>query len=369
MRNSFLPLALLLLTIGASLWLIRGGPAQGSGGPAVFPGIFKLPARDKHRTPSAPLEATNRAEGAMPADAASWRVILVSGRDDQPLTNAVLLALGEELTHRGCIAIMDPRARDLPAEPLPLGADGVLRVATRAGDLPVAEPGPVEFTATIDATPVRVPADHPAARWFPDLPTSTPSTFTLTHSSRPAASTGWPAWYAAIGRAVADAALTALGTPADGAADTAVRVQRTAWILPGQQTADSPFGRIPAPPQGDVVEELMAFQHPFVRGWIGRLSPVPVATRDGGTRPARDELVRRLERGTWVVAGDSLWTKDDIATDGTVVHRNLTIRGSQVIEWQERPSPTTLWQAWQKANLIEQLDRHRTTAGIPADLR
>lgn len=175
-------------------------------------------------------------------------------------------------------------------------------------------------------------------------------------------------WFAGVGRSVAGETLRLLGTPGE-VTDTTERVRQTAWILPGQTEAQSPFGRIPAPPQADVVERLMAFQHPFVRGWIGTLSPVPITARNGSTRTAREELARRLERGRWTTAGEGRWTKDDRLADGTEVHRSISIDGEVFVEWQERPRPTALWQAWQEAAEAVQLARHASTAGIPASLR
>ena len=367
MRNSLLPLVLLGLIIACSLYLIRGGGERGAGGPAVFPGILKLPEKQRKMTPSAELKAENACDEKPPADSASWRVVLIAADDSQPLTRTVLLALGEELTRRGCIAILEPRSRDM-GEPLPLGADAMLRITTTTQTMPADRPGELAFTSRIEAVPVRVAVDHPAARWFPDLPASAPVTLSLRHHSTPVGSTGWPSWFAGVGRSVADALLQRLGTPAT-VTDTAERVRMTAWILPGQKEADSPYGRIPAPPQSDIVERTVAFQHPFVRGWLGTLSPVPVTTHEGGTRTAHEELAKRLERGKWMPAGDGRWNKDDTLADGTEVHRSITVTGEAFVEWQERPKPTAVWEAWQEAKDTAQLARHAATAGIPASLK
>jgi hypothetical protein len=377
MRNSLLPILLLLLTVGASLWLIRGGVERGAGGPAVYPGIFKLPVKIDKMTPSAQLQGNTTHQGQAPAGASDWRIFLVSGDDGLPLTNTALLALGEELTRRGCIAVLEPGGHEA-FEPLPLAADVNLRLTTMAESLPTGGPGAIAFTTSIQVIPTRVPAGHPAGRWFPDLPDAPASTVTIAHSSTPSAHPAWPSWYAAIGRAVAGELIATLGTPKE-VTDTAAHIRETAWVLPTQTSEASPFGRIPAPPQGDVLERRVPFQHPFVRGWIGYFSPVPVTTHDGGKRAPRDELLRRLERGGWNQGpkdGDTLiYTKDDKQTDGSDIHRALTITGEQVIEWQERPHPTALWQTWQEAakagnaEAAAQLARHRTTAGIPADLK
>ena len=367
MRNSLLPILMIVVTVATSLWLIRGGAERGMGGPAVFAGIHKLPTKTSKLTPSTPLETTQDLSGNVPAGTDGWRVLLLAGDEQTPLTNTVLLALAEEATRRGCIAVLEPHNREA-SEPLPLGADGMLRITSTSAVLPVGGPGAIDFTTRLELVTVGVPADHPAARWFPDLPLAEPTVLIIRHRSTPTGAATWPTWYAAIGRAVATAALDRLAIPPVNT-DTAAKLALTAWIQPGQTDEDSPFGRIPAPPQGDVVERLVAFQHPFVRGWVGRLSPVPITARDGSLRTSRDELIRRLERGGWKSSAPDTWSKDDQATDGTLVHRSLSLQGETLVEWQERPQPTTLWQAWKSAGTTAQLERHRGTQGIPADLK
>ena len=367
MRNSFWPLLMIVITVAVSLWLIRGGAERGMGGPAVFAGIHKLPTKTSKLTPSTSLETTQELTGSAPAGSDGWRVLLLAGDEQTPLTNTVLLALAEEATRRGCIAVLEPHNRDT-SEPLPLGADGMLRITTTSEKLPMGGPGAIDFTTRLELVPVRVPTNHPAARWFPDQPPAEPTILTVHHRSRPVGAATWPTWYAAIGRAVATAILERLAIPQENT-DAAKKLALTAWIQPGQADTDSPYGRIPAPPQSDVAERLVAFQHPFVRGWIGRLNPVPITARDGSMRTSRDELIRRLERGGWKHSGPETWSKDDQATDGTVVHRSLSLDKEVLVEWQERPQPTALWQAWKSAGVTIQLDRHRRTPGIPADLK
>lgn len=383
MRNSLLPILLLVVTSAFAWWLIRDGAERGAGGPEVMPGIHRPPEKARQQTTPAKLTATTTHSGNVPADAANWRVILIAGDDAHPFTNAAILALGEELTHRGCVAVLYPLLRDR-AEPLPLAFDGVVRIAHREGEPPTDHPGAVHCTLSLIMSPPRVPAGHPAARWFPDLPASSPATLTITHDSTPLGSSSWPHWYAAIGKACAEELLATCGTP-DHASDTIERLRRTAWTLPGQAgpgTAEAQvtiYGRIPSPPQTDITEHVVAFQHPFVRGWIGDFSPVPVTAHDLTTHSPRDELLRRLTRGGWIkgpdLGSDLLFNKDDRATDGSVIHRSVSISATGFIEWQERPSPIQVWQAWSTAaasgdaDAKAQLARHRTTAGIPAELK
>lgn len=383
MRNSLLPVVLLILTTGFAWWLIRDGAERGAGGPNVLPGIVRPLVKTSQQTIPAQLQGSTTHEGIAPADAATWRVILIAGDDTHPFTNAAVLALGEELTRRGCVAVLYPVLRDRP-EPLPLSFDGVVRIAHLNGQPPAENPGPVECTLSITLSPVRVPADHPAARWFPDLIPSAPTTVKVTHGSSPVGSTSWPHWYAGVGKAIAIDILATCGTPGT-ATDTIERLHRTAWTLPGNAGPGVPdasasiYGRIPSPPQADVVEHVVSFQHPFVRGWVGNFSPVPITARDRTTRSTREELIRRLVRGSWVkgpeLGTDEVYSKEDRATDGTEVHRTISISATGFIEWQERPSPTSVWQAWVAAAATGdaeakiQLVRHGKTAGIPTELK
>jgi hypothetical protein len=389
MRNSLLPIILLVITSAFAWWLIRDGAERGAGGPEVLPGIYRLPQKAGQVTKPAELTVSTAHTGSAPADAGTWRVILIAGDDAHPFTNAAILALGEELTRRGCIAVLAPVVRDRP-EPLPLNFDGTVRIAHQEGEPSAEQPGAVQCTLKLILTPTRLPPAHPAARWLPDLPASTATTMTLSHRSTPVAAPPWPHWYAAIGRSCALELLNACGTPAQ-VTDTIERIRLTAWTQPGQagpgttEASVSIYGRIPSPPQTDIAEHVVAFQHPFVRGWIGDFSPVPVTARDLTTRSAREELLRRLARGGWSkgpdLGSDLVFNKDDRATDGSPIHRSVSISASGFMEWQERPNPTQVWQGWitsaaaaaaagdADADAKAQLARHRTTAGIPADLK
>ncbi len=394
MRNSLFPALLLIVTVGAAAWLIRPheGEERGAGGPEVFAGIAQLPTHAGRMTASAALDGTTAHQGSAPADSASWRVIVVAGTDDTKFTRAALKALGEELTKRGCIAILDPKQRALQ-DPLPLGSDGCLRVSAVDQQLGT-RPGTLDATWRIDAIPTRIPAGIPAARWLPEQPASTPTTFTITHHSTPTDSPAWPEWFAAVGRAMAGETLQTLGLPTanvDGETIKAIRL--AAWTLPGELDAEGKtlnhFERIPSPPQSDIMEGTVAFQQPFMRGWIGHLSPVPVKTHSEELITSREALIRRLKRGGWkvpgkpddwivaeqVAAAEPLFTIDDRMKDDTEIHRSLVIVGDQLVEWQERPHPTAVWQAWQKAAAAGNADAaallkaHRATSGLPGELR
>lgn len=378
MRNSLLPIILIILTTGGAWWLIRGGAERGAGGPDVAAGILRLPQKTSQQTSPADITGTTTITGDAPADSATWRVILISGDDRHPLTNSAVLALGEELTRRGCIAMLEPLLRDRQ-EPLPLGCDGALRLSLIESELPTDRPGAMSCTLRINATPTRVPADHPAARWFPHLPASSPTTMTLVHQSVPVGTPSWPHWYAGLGNAFSQAVITHLGTPAT-TTDTTLRLRRTAWLDGGKAGPETTgptttiYGRIPSPPQGDITERRVAFQHPLVRGWIGDFSPVPFTARDQTERPARAELLHRIERGGWRKGpdlGDAVvYSKEDRASDGSDIHRTISITATGFIEWQERPHPMAVWQAWTTAaaagdaEAAVQLAEHRNLKGI-----
>ena len=212
-----------------------------------------------------------------------------------------------------------------------------------------------------------------------------PTTLTLTHRSTPLGITGWPEWFAAVGRAVAHETLTALQlTTNHSDAETANAVRRAAWLNPGEVDAlgkpINHFARIPSPPQADVLERTVAFQYPLVRGWIGYLSPKPIKKRSGVMTTSRDELLRRLKT-TWQPgpsapdSGALSYSIDDRKTDGTIIHRTITLLGDQVFEWQERPQPQAVWRAWitaaasGNADAIALLGAHRHTVGLPEELR
>jgi hypothetical protein len=387
MKNSLLPALLIIVTVATSLWLIRSNAERGSNGPSVQPGIFQSTKRDKGLIASAALDSPHNAmTGTAPTSieataTADWRVILLAGDDDHAWTRAVLLALAEELTHRGAIAVLAPKSRQ-PYEPLPLGCDGSLRITSQSDATALTHPSAINASLAIEVIPTRVPAGHPAARWCPDLPAAAPSTLRIVHRSAPVGSPAWPGWFAAVARHIAADVLRHLQVP-DAITDTADHVQLTSWAVAANQVQ---LDRLPSPPQGDVMERIVAFQHPLVRGWIGQLSPIPITQRDGSTRSARDELTRRLTRGGWKRqpaasastsdAEPDLWLMPKPLSDGSELLRLISIAADgTIVEWQERPRPTTLWQAWRDAAAQgdalakRQIERHRSTAGIPADLR
>ncbi len=385
MKNSLVPLVALALVSIVAWVLVSGGAARGEQGPAVNPGIFAFAKKDWQRTAPTDLPLTVSATGTS-GGGEDWRVVQLSSDDTDPLTRTLLLGLGEELTRRRLVAVLDPAPlkHDRP-EPLPLGIDAVLRIRA-SGSLPV-RPGAVcAFAATIVVEPVRLPDDHPAARWAPIQATGGAGTGEFRIAIGTATVGDWPRWFAGVGRGVAKEICQRLAIPAelpDGAA--AAHITANLWSEPaaGPGSGSTAFGRIPSPPQGDVVDHLAAFHHPLVRGWIGRINPVPLASRDGGTRDPVDALLDRLKKGEWQAqptpAGFlALFSKasghDALDQSKLISLRRLSDR-IEVVQWQERPQAASVYQDWRAraaagdAAAQALVDRHRATAGIPESLR
>nr|MBA3709947.1 hypothetical protein [Planctomycetota bacterium] len=142
MRNSFLPVMLMLAVMGFSLYLLPRGSGRGTGGPEINAGIFRFPKKAIHQVDSMPLEQENRVVTSAGASAAATvdlrQVSVVSGGDHAESTRAVMYAMAEEITRLGGVAILDPmRAPESDTSlVLPIGAAQVFRVSTEAEKLP-----------------------------------------------------------------------------------------------------------------------------------------------------------------------------------------------------------------------------------------
>lgn len=376
MSNSRLPMLLLLATSVVAIWLVSGPSSRGIDGPMVEPGILRLPVNAAKRVPADPL--TPKIDLAGPAmDGTAWRVWVIAGDDREASTRTLMLGLAERLTERGCIAILAPKPKpdEASREALPLGADVRVSIAsTTATSAVQGQPFAIAWRLTV--SPFHLAPSHPAARLLPDDANGpAPSAWTLGFSC-PGPGPSWPTWWAAVGRTGADTILARLGRTT-AIEDTTAHIRRQAWLPPvtatgpGAPPVEPEHGRIPAPPQSDIAEGLMAFQTPLVRGWTGHLSPVPVTSMERGTKTAREELDRRLTK-------DHLWTKQE--ADGRILYAKdgplpqfLTVDAAgEIVSWQERPSPASLMKAWRESPdplAKENLARHRKTPGIPADLR
>jgi len=366
-RNSLLPIAAAVAVLAIGVILIRPTVDRGQGGPEVNPGILRLPKRNPLRTVSMDLAgSTAAAIESGGRDDGLWRVVVIRGGDRQPTTRAAMLAAGEVLFTAGCLVVMDPpMAVGEPSPPLPIPADRVLRIATRAG----------VDTRSLDGTWVanvefrlwepRLPGGHPAEPWQPP-PTAMSTVCVVEHRGRPAAGGqgGWPERWAATGRTLVQAALGAL-VPAGGVAVPPGRVA-TAW--------DSP---LPAAPSTPELHWDACFQYDFVRGWSGSIPGRSVSTSTGGSEPAVAPLERLLISGRWRQLADAApWRLWNRAKDGTQQWFGLREQGGgwDATMWIEQPSATDLITAWiaaagrGDAAASEHLRRSAGVLALPAEL-
>jgi hypothetical protein len=372
MRNSLLPIIFVLALSAVVVPLSLRGPDRGSGGPDVEPMLWRAPVKKIHQVESMPLQATNKVSatgGTQDADGYGLnlrRFVVVAGEDRSPLTAAVMLALAERITAEGGAVILDPlRGPESDTEHvIPLGATWLLRVATVAGT-PASEPGgPCHATVRCRTSALRVPADHPAARLQPEE-VDHASELTVAHDSR-GVTGAWPNWYAGFGRSVADALLERLER---GAVETKPDLGIPDWGT-----------RLPDPPEVDVLRWRGAFQHEFMRGWIGRIDGVTTTDREGKPQPTIQRLQDKLKRGGWIRDDEASTDKQELwarARGGPSA--SLTIRpdagGAEVVMWQEWPHAAEVFNQWLDvaaagdAKALDRLRRHRHCEAVPADER
>jgi hypothetical protein len=386
LKNSLVPVVGVLLTTVVAVMLASGGASQGEGGPSVNPGIFAFPKKSWQRQQPAAVVDTPVVEG-MQGGGQAWRIVQINGADADPFTRTVALGFAEELTQRGLVAVLNPapmKTGEVRPEPLPLPPDVVLTVRGSASR-PAMSGQAVDLQVTVVVETPRPGSDHPAARLLPTLGVAPGGAVSVRLQTTPMVA-DWPAWYAGLGHAVAGAVSERLAVPASLPTEVAAAaIQAVAWDdallgLPPRSPASA--GRLPSPPQGDVVVDLVPFQQPLVRGWIGRLSPVPLAGRDGEDRQPIDGLRKRLKKGEWseqpAPAGTlALWSRDDRGLTRLI---SLRPQGDRVefVEWQERPDAGAIYQHWAQvaagsstaaalaATLVE---THRQTPGIPESFR
>jgi hypothetical protein len=366
--NSLVPLLLMAaISVVAVVLIMRGDPAMpGQGGPMIDPGIF-LPAKNAvYQVKAMALTAEQKLsgdEGPAVCDPRSFTV--VQGLDHSPLTAAAMLGLAEGLTRRGGVAIFDPlRGPDGDTSPLlPLGAAYVLRVETVAGTPPDHAGGELNATVRIECRALRLPGDHPGSHWQADG-AECARAVTIVHHSSGAAGGSWPEWYAAVGRGLAEAALTR-------------------WFSehpPGQPAAPSEWGsRLPMPPQAAAVRWEGAFQDELVRGWIGRIDGLRVSTPDGGEETALAPLERRLKAGAWVEQPPQgrfrVWMREPGDPVFFSVAPSAAPEGWDLAYWKERDDPLSWYQGWVAAAghgdaaALALLAHHRDCPGAGAALR
>jgi len=344
-NNSLLPIIGVLVVCIITIPLALRGPARGSGGPAVDPGVFRRVTNGVYQVTSMPLHIDTQvaqvdADGqplasppALGLDVA--RFVVLSGEDRSPLTAAVLRGLAEEITARGGAAILDPMP--LPGgdtdHVLALGANWRLAVETVGGAPPTAPGGDCSATVRFTLTTIRLPPGHPAAQ-FQDAGRALTTVLQVVHRShaeQPA--NDWPSWYAAFGRSVGDAVLDAVSTGVVSKPDL-----------------DSPDwgSSLPQPSMVDVMRWSAAFQQQLLRGWVGRINGLATIGPDGRSLPSLDRLKSVLAHGDWkptesTAPGYLMWSR---AKDGGWLAVHSDAGGHDVSQWWERPQAVDLFTQW-----------------------
>jgi len=347
-NNSFLPIIGVLVVCIITIPLALRGPARGSGGPAVDPGVFRRVTNGVYQVTSMPLHVDNQvtavdANGqplasppALGLDVA--RFVVLSGEDRSPLTAAVLRGLAEEITARGGAAILDPMP--LPGgdtdHVLALGANWRLAVETVSGAPPETPGGDCSATVRFTLTTIRLPPGHPAAQ-FQDAGRALSTVLQVTHRSHAEQpSSDWPAWYAAFGRSLGDTVLDMI----------------SAGVV-SKPDLDSPDwgSSLPQPSMVDVMRWSAAFQQQLLRGWVGRINGLATIGPDGRSLPSLDRLKSVLAHGDWkpvesTAPGYLMWTRE---TDGGWLAVHSDPGGHDVSLWWERPQAADLFTQWLSA--------------------
>lgn len=376
MRNSLTPLVFVVLVAVAAVLLTRSEVEPGMGGPTIYPGIFRLPKRDRFLVASAPLEASNEVAAKSdpvavppPARGETWRVVVVSADDRHPLTCAGVLALAERLTTQGVVVVVDP----LDAPAFPLGADRQMRVATVDAVLPNEPGGVCSGHLRIVSRLLRPVSGHPLARLLPAAGAEPDLVIDITHNSRaPIGSTvRWPERYAATGRGIADATLARV---APGGLPQLIDPQTNLRLTTLRPRAD--WGStLWLPPSSDTLRWDGAVQEAFVRGWIGTINGTSSLDRTGAPVSSLNPLLDRLKRAGWNEQSDGadLIPGRRLFAGREGESRWLTIdtrpHGWEVVVWQERGGLVALVEGWISAGAKAELTAYRDCPALPADLR
>jgi hypothetical protein len=379
MRNSLLPLFGVVAVLIVALYAIRGQSLPGINGPDIFPGIFRLPKKDKFPVVSAPLACENMvvADGDFPKSTPeSWRVVVISAHDREPMTRAVVLSLAEKLTRHGSVTIVDP----VETEVFPMGCDRIIGVSTQRSTIPTTLGGDGEATLIITTHLARLLSGHPADALQSDPGGPVQQRMTLTHRSHATGVVdGWPQWWAGSGRQIADTIIEHLspsGLPPVVEAETrrwlSTMLPRSDWGTP-----------LTMQPTTEHLQWDFAFQQDLVRGWVGHITGMKVVTKRGGEQPAELQLQQRMTSGSWTQAGVpgapgvQLFTRTDAqnVTEWFSFSPLPHDAGLSVTWWQERPEMLQVFEDWgiaaAKGDMIAQrlLYAYRACPNMPKELR
>jgi hypothetical protein len=381
MRNSALPIISAALLVAFLLIRMESLPtaAPGCAGPELVSGIFRLTKQARLRLASAALAAGNEVTVAAPpspaaASAASFRVVVVSAEDHEPLTAALVLGLAERLTENGSAVLIDT----LSERPLQLPADRVLSVATRHAELPAAPGGACAAELTVVDRLLAFPAGSPAAAAQPALSGPITARFALSHHSTGAGGPppAWGAWYAGIGRGMAEAVLARIapgGVPPLHGPEGAPRGDleaRPEWPSP-----------LPSPPFIEPLRWFGALQQDLVRGWIGEIAGLDSIDEHGEHLASIERLERALTKAR--VVKEAAWTLDEHSSserrmwnrDPDCLLATRRADGWDVLLWQQRPGIVALYRSWVdeaaagSPGARARLALYRDCAAIPLDER
>jgi hypothetical protein len=358
MRNSVLPLFGVMSVLMFALLALRGDSQPGLHGPDIFPGIFRLPKKDKFPIISAPLKNDTKisAEGAIPLpEAETWRVVVISALDRAATTRAVVLSLAEKLARHGSVTIVDPVETDV----FPMGCDRIMTVATENEQNPKVLGEEGAATVLVTTRLARLPNGHPADLLQRDPGGPVHMQMTINQRSRAdGVIDGWPQWWAGFGRSIADSILTHIapqGLPPVSDPETRrwlpSLLPRSDWGTP-----------LALQPTTEHLQWDFAFQEDLVRGWVGHITGMQVTTKRSGEQPAELQLQQRMTSGSWESAGAPgvyLYTRKD--THGVSEWFSFSPLPQQigwsVTWWQERPK---------MAAVFEQLDSDATKGDLNA---
>lgn len=377
MRNSVMPMVLVVVVALVAFVALRSDTKPGVNGPDLHPNIFRLPTKEKFRVESATLQSTNQVqvEGQPPANRSeSWRVVLVVAKDRHPLTRSTVLGLGERLTTHGSIAIFAP----LDAPTFPMGVNRVITVATDATDetaqIPTTLGGEARATMRVTTQLARLPEGHPVAPLLPHPEGSTTAALTISHHTpKQSGASGWPNWWSAVGRGVADTVIAQL---APGGLPAVVDSQTKKWLPTLMPLAD--WGTaLPQPPTTERLRWDFAFQEPLVRGWVGHVTGLTSPDRSGVEQPTLDQLLARMKTGTWEEVGTKGLRMFTRTQDGHTDWFSITSReaGWAVAWWQERRGMPELMSDWAKDSATKNigaqrlLHAHRDCPALPKELQ
>jgi hypothetical protein len=342
MRNSFLPLIMMLGVSAVAYLLIRPAPLPGSSGPEIYPGFFRLPRGNKLVVDSVTsvvcendIKEATTDDQRVGCEPDSWHMVMLRAEDDGAVTRAVVLAMAEQLTASGVYVVTVP-SREAP---LNFAVDRVISV-TSTGAQPGKLGDPISATISMNMSAPRFPAGHPAEHLQPAIGIRGGSLVIdhRNHVSEHSVVPTWGEWYATIGRSVATLALGQWAPQGTTPFDWTEQVPSD-W---GKWIAD--------PPRHAVMRWHAALQCELVRGWVGEIRGKTTIAANGTEQSSFVPVEKLLKKGNWnkVSASDSpwqIWQREDGGETYLFAIRE-TPSGWTLTHWQERKEPAGVHEEW-----------------------